>query len=398
MDEQKKHENVSNKRLLDLLAELAQVQAENAMLSAKIFVREGREQIQGKVVDLSKIIYEQAENYGKKAQELAKQYTENSEQKGNIIEQYRQALLDIDAEYAKRMKTIMIEKEDWQAEEQEAYADEKNLRLEHKKIKESPEYHEHMEEEKRLASEIKRALDRGDLDTVTQKTEELKELKQKNPLKQNEEQIEIVQERRQIIAQFLEECQQDLEDCRNERFEQIEGITADKNNQLAIIPKQNVIQKVFGKIFNRLNGFSKFKNNVIEEITSKIEKIKTEQLPVIKETIQEKSEQFLETMQNRREQIKQKAVATRDAVTEKANGAKESIVQGTQNIKTTVQERASQTFISIINSGKQTKESIKLKLQKSLEVARERQEEKQVQLSENRDAEIQQIESEDGER
>lgn len=439
MDEQKNNEELSNKRLLDLLTELAEVQAENAILNAKIFVREGKEQVKGKVAEISNAMQEQAKMYGKKAQELAQQYSENSKEKGNVIQEYEQALFEINAEYAKRMKVIMGEKQDLQAEEQQTYSDEKILKLENKKIRRSPEYLQHMEQEKRLASEIKKALAQGDLDAVTQKTEELKALKTQNPLVKNEAQIGEVQTRRNEIGALLEECEEGIEACRHERFEKIEEITLDKNNQLAVIPKQNIVQKIFGNLFNKINGLAKFKSSVVANIMTRVEKIKTEQLPAVKKTVQEKSEQFVEKMLNKREQLKQKAIETRDSVVEKAIetrdtvvekaietrdtvvektteardtviakatgvrdaaiekviGAKNAVGQGIQNIKTTVQDRANQTFTNIINRGRQAKESIKSRLQQSIEEKRE----KNVQLlSKNQEPKVGQLESANNER
>ena len=375
---------------------MTEVQATNAAITAKIFAREGKEQIEGKAEEMAKLMQEQAKMYGKKAQELAEQYSANSDQKENIIQEYKQALFEISAEYEKRMKVMMVEKQELQAEEQQTYADEKALKLESKEIKKSPEYSKHIEEEKMLESAIRKALSKGELDVVTQKTEELKSLRAKNPLAKNESKIAEVQTRRKEIASLLEECEKSIEACKNERFEKIEEVTADKNNQLALMPKQNVVQKIFGNLFNRLNGFNKFKNNVIANIADKIETIKTEQLPAIKNSIQEKNEQFLETMQNKREQIKQKALETRDTVVEtakgvkdtvvekvtgakdtvveKVTGAKDAVVEKTQNIKATIQDRVSQTYTSIINRGRQAKEEIKGKLQQSIDNARETQE------------------------
>ena len=296
MEEQKNNQEQNHKKLLELLAELTEVQATNAAITAKIFAREGKEQIEGKAEEMAKLMQEQAKMYGKKAQELAEQYSANSDQKENIIQEYKQALFEISAEYEKRMKVMMVEKQELQAEEQQTYADEKALKLESKEIKKSPEYSKHIEEEKMLESAIRKALSKGELDVVTQKTEELKSLRAKNPLAKNESKIAEVQTRRKEIASLLEECEKSIEACKNERFEKIEEVTADKNNQLALMPKQNVVQKIFGNLFNRLNGFNKFKNNVIANIADKIETIKTEQLPAIKNSIQEKNEQFLETM------------------------------------------------------------------------------------------------------
>ena len=418
MEETRNNGDMSDKKLLDLLTDLAQIQTEIAILDARIFAREGKEQVEEKAAEISESIQEKAKMYGKKAQALAEEYSRNSEQRGSIIQEYTQALFEINEEYAKRMKTIMVEKQDLQTEEQETYCEEKRLRLENKKIKKSPEYLQYEEQEKNLTSEIKRALAKGDLQTVTQKTEELKALKAKNPLTINENQIGEVQARREEIAQLIKECEENLEACKDERHDKIEEITSDKNNQLAVIPKQNIVQKIFGNLFNKLNGLAKFKDSVIANITEKIETIKTEQLPAVKEAVQEKSEQFLEEMQNRREQIKQKALETRDAVTDKVavardtvvekvtdardavvdkvKGARDTVVQGIQDIRTTVQDRANQTFTSIINRGKQAKESVKIRLQQSLEKARTIQEEKQARLAVNSDKIPKPIEGETG--
>ena len=415
MEEQKKYEEASNKRVLDLLTELAQVQSDNALLMAQIFVREGRNQVKGKVDALVGEIQEQSKSFGRKAQTLAQQYKDNRGQKGDILQAYEQALFEINAEYAKRMKVVMGEKQDLEVAEQETYSDEKLLRLERRRIKNSPEYLKHMEEEKRLSSEIKKAFAHGELDVVTQKTEELKSLRAQNPLTKIEAQIGEVQTRRDEIGVLLGECEEGIEACRHERFEKIEEIKLDKNNQLAVIPKQNLVQKIFGNLLNRVNGLSKFKNGVEANIKGKIETI-NEYLPVVQKSVQEKCEQFVGEMQNKREQLQEKATDTRDAILEKAKGAKDTVVekatdiryniveaakgardkavsttrgvkdkvvtttnmaqanirQGVQNIKATIEARANQTYNSIINRGRQAKASIKTRLQQAIDASNEK--------------------------
>lgn len=317
--------------LLKLIKELADIQASNAIITARIFAREGKEQIADKTNQMKNKVMEQAKSYGKKAEDLANTYTNNKEEKGNILQEYQESLEDIQEEYEARMDSIVEEKVKWQDEEQATMLKEKELKEDRKQIKKTPEYAEQVKQEKALTKEIKQALDEGDLNTVATKNEELKKLKEQNPLLKCDKEIEEVQQSRQEILDVINMCDKEIEECREDRDNSIDEVTADRDNKLAVMKKQNVFQKMAGAILNKMNGVKRFKDNIVAKVEKKIENIRTETIPAIKETVSSKKQQFAENMQEKKTAILDKGRETKEQLMQKAeNKLRASIEKGKQ--------------------------------------------------------------------
>lgn len=322
------NEQISAKELLALIKELAQIQAYNAMISAQIFAREGKNQINDKANDMKDKIMQQAVIFGQKAKKVEETYSLNKENKSNILQEYKESLLEIQEQYEIRNQAILRERTDWQNEEQATMLKEHELKQNRKKIKKSPQYDEQMKQEKALAKEIKKALDKGDLDTVTEKNEELKRLKARNPLTRCEQEIGRVQKLRKEIQQMIVLCEKELENCEKDRNNRIEEATQDKDNKLMEIKKQNVFQKIAGGFMNKINGAKRFKDNVIKKVAEKVGYIKNEKFPEIKQDTAEKISSFKDGMRERKEQILDKGRETKEQLMQKAEAKlKESIEQ-----------------------------------------------------------------------
>lgn len=319
---------VSTKELLALIKELACIQMYNTIISAQIFAREGKEQIDDKVNGMKDKIMEQAEVFGQKAKKVEETYSLNKENKNNILQEYRESLDLIEEQYEIRSQAILQERSDCQDEEQATMLKESELKQNRKQIKKSPQYIEQVKQEKALAKEIKKALDEGDLDTVTIKNEELKRLKAENPLMKCDQEIEKVQQQREQIQQMISLCEQELENCANERYDNIEQVTQDKDNKLMEMKKQNIFQKIAGAVMNKINGAKRFKDNVMQKVAQKVGYIKNEKYPEIKRNTSERMNSFRENIGKRKDQILDKGRETKGQLMQKvANKLRESIEQ-----------------------------------------------------------------------
>lgn len=129
------NEQISAKELLALIKELAQIQAYNAMISAQIFAREGKNQINDKANDMKDKIMQQAVIFGQKAKKVEETYSLNKENKSNILQEYKESLLEIQEQYEIRNQAILRERTDWQNEEQATMLKEHELKQNRKKIK-----------------------------------------------------------------------------------------------------------------------------------------------------------------------------------------------------------------------------------------------------------------------
>lgn len=98
------------KELLQLLSQLVEIQTTNTMLTAKIFIKEGREKVSQKVTAARNTIVGKAKEYGQKAEKIVEQYNLNEEKTGSIMAEYRQSISEINELYYEQMKNILAEK------------------------------------------------------------------------------------------------------------------------------------------------------------------------------------------------------------------------------------------------------------------------------------------------
>lgn len=353
--EPKEANNDAQKRsLLDLMKKLAEIQTNNMMLTAKIATKEGKEQVKSKVNSAKEKITNGAQRYGQKMEKIQEQYNLNKEEKGNILFEYEESLDEINKEYNERIKLALEEKQDLEAEEQNLMLEEVDLKDQMEEEKKSPEYLNFKEEMDNRIIDIKSDLDKGNLDDVGIKNEELKQLKKTNPLLKYEDAIEAVRNQRHEICDLIEKCEQEIEAYNNARTEHIDQVAEDKDNKLATIQKQSFIQKMAGALFNKMNGAKKFKDNVMDVFSKKVDKIKNEDLPKIKEDAAEKKNKFVDNMKDKKDKISEKASIGKEALKGKAETAKNKVV----STKDRVVNVSKQSFANLLVKGKNVKSGI----------------------------------------
>lgn len=281
-------EQNDSKEYLEMVKRLDEIQKQLKILEDKLFQKEGKLQIGQKVTNMKDKIMKQAAVLGQKVEKIQEIYKLNKDTKDNILQQYKDSLGEIDNHYGNLYQAILRQKAKNQEQEQVTMLKEHQLKKSRRKIKKSTEYAKHRQQEKALANEIKKALDKGDLDTVTVKNEELKHLKSKNPLALCDKEIEKTKQQRLYIQQLINRCDQELEDAKIERESSIEQAIQDKDNQLATVKKQSLFKRVVGAIKNKINGAKMFRDNVIGKLAEKMGYIKQETIPQVERVTSEK--------------------------------------------------------------------------------------------------------------
>ena len=125
---QENNENVTVKKILGLLKRLSEVQASRALMAAKIFTRETKDQVQSKVEKLKSDMIEKAQIYGQKAKEYAENYENGEIEKQNVISEYEQLLSEVNEEYSAQLKNVLEEKNKLEVLESKLYSKELSLR------------------------------------------------------------------------------------------------------------------------------------------------------------------------------------------------------------------------------------------------------------------------------
>ena len=143
-------------------------------------------------------------------------------------------------------------------------------------------------------------------------------------------------------------------------------------------------EKIFGKLFSKFNGINKFKNNVISKISQRIGKIRNEELPLIKENVQNRAISFSNNIEKKSEQIKSNVLEKKNSVVERITETRDIIAN-----------RSKQTYNYIITKGKQAKQNILSGIEQRLEreIAKAQEDYVQKQDKLNNKQESQQEES-----
>ena len=332
MDEQNKGTEEQIK-FTQLLKELVETQVTLAKINAQLAVRESKDQIETIVDSKSKELAEQAKKFGVKLQKIEQEYANQSADKKEIIEEFKQQLEEVSEEYDKRLQDIMEKKAQFESDEHETMLDQKQ-----NKIKMASESKEFAKTKQQLEKEIIQALKSGDISTLQQKTEELKSHIENNPTDVSKTYEQELQARREELKQAIESCKSEYEQVIAERKQMLEKISANKNKQLMTIPKQNIFARALGNIFNKINGTKKFVKGVVEPLKAQIGQIRDEEIPRLKSEIDSKRKDFFDGAVQKRADIEKIVEEKVDMYAGKMANAKEKTVQTVSLFKKAVLE------------------------------------------------------------
>ena len=284
IEEVERAELTREKMLQEKQKELRQKQKELRKIKFSIFVKEQREKIADRCERLKQGMKNTAKIYGDKAQKCAEDYILARDGKKSIIEEYKRQVEEIDLAY----------QEDLEASQEELNGLQKAEQCQIAKISEymyKKRIANHNKESKKifLAEEIKKAIERDDFDKIIEKTEQLRKLKQ-NASKYDEKIAEENQKLKEIQAE-IEACKRGMDERDEFTNQQFDSIVTDRDEKIAGLTKQNFIQKAIGFVVNKFNGVKKFTKNVIAKIQDKINRMATEDLPIVQEEMAQRSEE-----------------------------------------------------------------------------------------------------------
>lgn len=328
-------ENLEQMKLLQLLKELTEVQMVLAKVNTQLVIRSGKEQIEHFASTTTSNLKKHANNFGIK---LSK-YRENYLNEKDIISEYSDALAEINSSYDTLFQEVLEQQTQLELEEQDNIFKQNKYRKESNGIKA-----EISRQQEIIKAKIIQATRSGDLLLAEQELANLKSLSKISVPEQLEDKITKLQAERTKLRELIESCQNQYDAYLAEKEATIAELTEGKNNKLATIPKQNIIQKLAGSLFNKFNGAKKFTRTAIQPLKDNLKSIKENELPVIKQSIHEKMTQFSNKMQNARNEVF-------DVVTNMEHGAKDAVSKGSKAVKNFSDERAAD-FTFVIKSGK----------------------------------------------
>ncbi|MBQ9658161.1 MAG: hypothetical protein IJV31_05265 [Clostridia bacterium] len=314
---------MEDKKIGDLLKELAELHFQNAIIGGAIKTREAVQGVNQATAEIKEEFIKKAQAFGVSAKKCEEIFSNNKESVNKVWEDYKEACEEVQENYLDRYGSLMKNTEELNKMETENYAEAQTLKIEEKDIKKSPEYAQFKQKQKDLKAEVKKALAKGDNAEVIRLAGKLKDLEDNNPLKNVKQEQRRNQEDRDAIKEMRQELAGRYDDLENERNEGMQKLAKDRNNALLALPKQNIFQKITGAIMNRIGGARKFKNLVEKQVSERISQFKEEDLPKLEEKMSEIAQAVEEKVND---------------VQEKVNGAKQSVKEAKEMSKGKVNE------------------------------------------------------------
>ena len=369
-------EEVENQiKFLQLLKQLAQNQANLAKIDAQIAIKEGKTVINETIDSTKRELEEKAKEFGINLRNIEEKYKKAKADRKEIIEEYKDELFEIDEYYQRAMQDILEKKEELEADEQEKMYDLKKNKIDI--LKAQKKYDKDIMEFKAKANQL---IKDGKVSELRKMTSEWEKFEKNNPIdKLKLERVQLETEKKKIRS-LINKCEEIFVASRESRKSTIMDLKEEKNNKLAKIPKQNVIQKIIGSLFSKVNGTKKFMRTTFEPLKAKIETIKEEDIPRIKNDISEKRQEFSDKIKHAKENIvdnvqekveeysnkileeKQKAIDAIEDIKMEAINKAEDIGQSAYEVKENIIQNIKDTKASIMEKVKNTKEKVSTKI------------------------------------
>ena len=353
-----------NRNFLDLLRQLVEIQSSIAKVEAQIAIRDGKEHIKAKIDSTKGQLEESAKRFGTNLKKIENQYSKNNSEKKSILQQYETCLEMIDEMYDQPLQSILEEKSELESEEQFIMSEQKNVKINRKYVK-----MEYQKKEAELKSEVKNALDSGDLELAQSKMDELKDYSVNNDYTFLKSYNVELQTRRTELRTLIEQCEKQYEALINEKNSAIDNAIDSKDNYLALIEKQNLFQRFVGSVLNRFNGGKRFIKNCMDPLQVKVVDLRDKKIPQIKETVTQKKEDFFNTIIESKSKIERTVT---EKVTDYSSRLAEfqvKTVQNTINLGHTISNKAQDigtTFVGgVVNAGNAVK-NVAVKSRKTL--------------------------------
>ena len=264
-----------NKSIFDLLKKLADIQFNRAKVGAAEFAKRGKNLVANKVNDMRECILESANEYNQRIEFVEGTKTIKSAMEANILRNYELSLSAAKREYEAMYNGIAKEKGNLEIIENTAMMRQAHFGKLLEEEKKKPEYAKREE----LKKQAKEAIDNGDNDKAATLIDEIRILS--NSLKADEYEKEYKENllTRKRVEEQRAKWEKILDGLYDEERKAIEIIAGKKENllktsdekYLAVVGKQGLFKKIFGKLANMFLSGKKYSENVIKVLSDKVE-------------------------------------------------------------------------------------------------------------------------------
>lgn len=321
--------------LMKLFKELAEVQAKRTIVIAGKAGRDVKEGLNNKLQSVKNWVESEEKKYSAKqgeAKNIIKECTNTYNEIYAIYNETKNSCVERREGYQKVEQYEMLHLATSKNEKINCKSDIQGLKKEIKSIEQSPEYKQYNEMISRVQKDLQAAVKNGDTIAIEEINNKLKDFQIRREALFGVSKQELEEKKQALEATQLQIKlgKQNIKDSRNNIKSEEESIKKlakssvhainvakkEKDKQLAVIQKKNVILKLLDSVTAKVNGTKKFAKNVIEPLKNEIKSIKDEKIPNLKDEIildlAEKEIKFNQFIDKTKENAKKAATKTKE--------------------------------------------------------------------------------------
>ncbi|HOZ54856.1 MAG TPA: hypothetical protein PK993_02260 [Clostridia bacterium] len=266
------NENINNENFIDVLPKILEKQYQHSIIRTVRNIKRTREMILSNEVKFEKYINEQAKKFNQSINIL-----------NEDINQYSGILEDVKNKIDKIKKALMINKEEVQFIEYKKIMSLYKKRDERRVLKKSDEYKEYRTQINNLSRELMKEIENESPNEAEIKRLNIEIDKMEKEDRLNICEIEIQELKKEIIdsRKLGIEIDKNIDQLTSNIKDYLEKLNRDLELVLYenINKKENFIMRFLSKLLNKIDGETKFKEQVVKITKQKINKIKFSYLP-----------------------------------------------------------------------------------------------------------------------
>lgn len=259
---QAKKKEAKDKKIVELLSELADKQDKLTTLRVQRAKNGVKESIDGRISTMRTYLEEQA-----------KRYRANSETVESILKNYEEKLANLKEAHEKIIKADVNEKDKQEVEEIRIIGNLNDTRNERDDYMRSPEYSQYKKSYATLKREASKLMENGDIEGAQDKLVELKKMQTTSKVAEFDKKIKELEEKLKTTRDKIAECKSRIDGAKKFYESKIDDATQTKNEDLQKVEKQGVFAKLFGAIYDKIGGKDKFEKRVVGPVKKQIEDI-----------------------------------------------------------------------------------------------------------------------------
>ena len=266
-------------RLLDNMRETMKLESTKTELISALYTRKIYEETKNGIDAIEENLKVQASFYGIDYEEYANRI---EELKNNYIREINK--LNEEREF--QFVNLQLELREARANQKISLVNAKKIYDSKEEFMKSVQYKEYLDKKEKLTPQLNLSLEEKDYKEYCTLLKELID-----PLEIYDEKKEIALKKYNDYNSIINSCENKIDECMNETFEEIKNILNENIENSLSTKKENFIMKMINKLIKELEGKTKFENKVstiennLKKLSlsnnEKIEKIRTETIELV---------------------------------------------------------------------------------------------------------------------